>query len=122
MDPMENKEAPWWMPDARSWIGMGVFAVTIMLLQMMRIRELREDEFFQTIATMVISSGFLAIVAWAYSATKGGGEQAAKNAVIAENLAKSLPHEPQPVTVVNPPSDPVPTTNGGEDLPDYAKP
>lgn len=78
----------WDWPDARGWIGIGIFAISVMLLWMLRDRSLREDEFFQTIATVIISNGLMAVVAWAYSATKGGGELASKNAALVE---KAMP-------------------------------
>jgi hypothetical protein len=80
---------PWKWPDARGWIGVGVFAISVMLLRMMLIKELREDEFFQTIATVIISNGLMAVVAWAYAATKGGGELAEKNAAIVHENASA---------------------------------
>jgi hypothetical protein len=116
------------VPDARSLIGIGIFALVIMLLWMMKEdRGLREDEFFQTIATVIVSNGLMAVVAWAYAATKGGGEQAAKNAVIAEKLASGIAttdDEPKKVEVVNTGDQPVPTTTSGdtEELPPYARP
>lgn len=101
-----------YLPDARGWVGIGVFSISVMLLWMMKEdRSLREDEFFQTVATVIISNGLMAVVAWAYSATKGGGEQAEVNARIAESVVAKQSTEPQPVTIENKPSDPVPTTD-----------
>ncbi len=118
----------WRWPDARGWIGIGVFAISTMLIWMMHnSRELREDEFFQTIATVVIANGLMAVIAWAYSATKQGGELAEKNAnIVHENAtasttaattlaavaASALPEhgKPQEVKVVNPPDDPANVT------------
>lgn len=78
---------PGW-PDARGWIGIGVFSMSVMLLWMMKDPALREDEFFQTIATLVIGTGFVGgLVSWAYAATKGGGEMAESSARIAEQAA-----------------------------------
>lgn len=131
----------WKWPDARGWIGIGVFAMSIMLLWMMRMRELREDEFFQTIATVIISNGLMAVISWAYAATKGGGELADKNAAIVhENATASVaaattlaavtaaalpdPDKPTEVKVVNPPNDPANVTEtspADEALPDYAR-
>lgn len=82
------------LPDARGWIGIGVFSLTVMLILLMRDDTLRQDEFFQTIATVIISNGFMAVVAWAYSATKGGGEQAEANASVAQTLADKAPSHP----------------------------
>lgn len=127
-------------PDARGWIGIGVFTISIMLLWMMKSdRQLREDEFFQTIATVIISNGLIAVVAWAYAATKGGGELADKNAaIVAESATASVTTAtklaetvvpatgPQEVKVVNAPEEPVPTettppSGPEEELPEYAR-
>lgn len=126
-------QMPYW-PDARGWIGIGVFFVSIMMLWMMKEdRSLREDEFFQTLATMIISNGLLAVIAWAYAATKGGGELADKNAaIVAESATAAVAsgvaaatngHKlPTPVEVVNTQDQPVPTTTeAAEELPDYAR-
>lgn len=106
-------QMPHW-PDARGWIGIAVVAITVMLLWMMREQALREDEFFQTIATVIISNGFMALVAWAYAATKGGGELADKNADIVKEATKPA-EGPVSVTVDNPPSQPVPTSEAATD-------
>lgn len=116
---------PHW-PDARGWVGIGVFGISVMLIQMMQIRELREDEFFQTIATVIISNGLMAVVAWAYAATKGGGELADKNAaIVAESAAATVvaAAAPAEVKVVNTEEEPVPTTGEAqaEELPEYAR-
>ena len=129
MDPREN-DCPWYIPDARGWIGLGIFGLTILLIMLMRDRQLREDEFFQTIATVIISNGLMGVVSWAYAATKGGGELADKNAaIVAESATATVVKattnggEAQKVEVVNTPADPVnTTTNDEEELPDYAKP
>lgn len=78
---------PW--PTERGWISLGTFALTVMVLWMItKYPELRNDEFFKTIATAIIITGFLnGPVSWAFSATKGGGEAAEANARIAEAAA-----------------------------------
>lgn len=94
-------EWPEW-PDARGWIGIGVFALSVMLLAMMyNDAKFREDEFVQTIATLVIGTGFVGgAVAWAYSATKGGGELADHNAnLVAAQLAS--PPTPPPADAID---------------------
>lgn len=101
-------QMPHW-PDARGWIGIGVFALAFTLILLMRDSKLRGDEFFQTIATVIISNGLMAVIAWAYSATKGGGELADKNAEIIKSVAKLPSNEPQPVVVEQPADKPVPT-------------
>lgn len=78
---------PGW-PDARGWVGISVVGMSVMLLWMMTDPQIREDEFFQTIATLVIGTGFVGgVVSWAYAATKGGGEAAESSARIAERAA-----------------------------------
>jgi hypothetical protein len=103
---------PWYMPDARGWIGIGVFALTSQVLFMLwMVPPLRTDDFFKTIATLIVGTGFInGVVSWAYSATKGGGEQAESSARIAEKVAGLPPvtPEPMPVTIVNPSDQPVP--------------
>lgn len=76
----------WKWPDARGWIGVGVFLLTIMVLWMIaKIPELRHDEFFKVLATAIVLTGFIqGVVGWAYTATKQGGELADKNATLVE--------------------------------------
>ncbi len=71
-------------PDARGWIGLGGFVLTVMVLWMLAaFPELRGDEFFKTIATAIIVTGFInGPLSWAYGATKAGGELAERNAEI----------------------------------------
>lgn len=68
----------WHWPDARGWIGISLVALTVMLLWMIKADpELRKDEFFKTIAVLIIGTGFInGVVSWAYAATKQGGELA----------------------------------------------
>ena len=92
-----------WLP----LIGIGVFALSVMLLAMMyRSASFRNDEFVQTIATLVIGTAFVGgVVAWAYAATKGGGELAERNATIVEKQASTpagAPSDPIAVTETQP--------------------
>lgn len=95
---MNNR--PFWWPDARGWIGIGVFAMSVLLLLLMySSREFRADEFVQTVATLVIGTGFVGgVVAWAYAATKTGGELADHNARIVRDAAAPVKVEP-PATI-----------------------
>lgn len=76
-------------PDARGWIGIGGFTLTVMVLWMLAaFPDLRQDEFFKTIATAIIITGFInGPLSWAYSATKSGGELADRNADIVQQQA-----------------------------------
>lgn len=78
--------------DARGWIGLGVYVLVIILLCMMWAdKALLKDDFFKTIATLIIGTGFInGPVGWAYQATKAGGEMAESSQRIAEEAAKRL--------------------------------
>lgn len=98
-------EWPDW-PSERAWIGIGIFALTVMLLWMVKEDpSLRNDEFFKAIATLVIGTGFVnGVVSWAYSATQGGTELAHRNATLVEKQADL----PKRVVVDQPDDEPVP--------------
>lgn len=94
-------------PDARGWIGIGAFSLTVMVLWMLAVfPDLRKDEFFKTIATLIIGTGFInGVVSWAYSATKGGGELAEHNAAIVRQQTEvptGKPNDPISVEEVAP--------------------
>lgn len=79
----------WRWPDARGWIGIGVFALTVMVFVMTAaVPELRDNEYFKTLGTLVVGAFIKDVVSWAYAATKGGGELADRNAAIVEERAK----------------------------------
>lgn len=105
-------QLPEW-PTARDWIGLGSFILTCVTLYMLaNYPALRNDEFFQTIATLIIGTGFInGPVSWAYSATKAGGELAEVNAGLVKKHADAAAKEPQRVVVDNKPDEPVPTTD-----------
>lgn len=75
--------------DARGWIGIAVFVLTIMVLWMVAaFPELRRDDFFKVLATAIVLTGFIqGVVGWAYTATKQGGELAQKAADIVQQSA-----------------------------------
>ncbi len=79
---------PWWVPDARGTIGIGIYLLVLMVFALMAWKsELRQDEFFKTVSTLIVGAFIKDVVAWAYSATKGGGELAERNATIVEKKA-----------------------------------
>ncbi len=79
-------------PDARGWIGIAVFALTCVVLALLAcVPSLRSDEFFKTIATLIVGAFIKDVVGWAYSATKGGGELAERNAQIVQKQAEHSP-------------------------------
>lgn len=75
-------------PDARGWIGIGVFLLTVMVFVMTAtIPDLRQNEYFKTLGTLVVGAFIKDVVSWAYAATKGGGELAERNASMVERQA-----------------------------------
>ena len=87
------------LPDARGWIGIGVFFLTTTVIAMTAfIPDLREDEFFKNIAILIVGAFIKDVVSWAYNSTKNGGELAASNAVIVAAAARpSLPNPDAPI-------------------------
>lgn len=81
------------LPDGRGWVAMASFALVIILLLMISADPtLKHDDFFKTIATLLIGTAWVnGPVAWAFQATKGGGELADRNAAIVERQANSNP-------------------------------
>jgi hypothetical protein len=89
-------------PDARGWIGIGSFTLTVATLAMILFdRTLLRDDFFKVIATAIILNGWNSgPLAWAYAATKSGGELADRNASLVERHATSPTGTPtDPVSV-----------------------
>lgn len=74
---------PWWLPDSRGIIGIGIYALVIMVFALMAWKpDLRADEFFKTVSTLIVGAFIKDVVGWAFQATKGGGELAERNAVL----------------------------------------
>lgn len=73
---------PGW-PDGRGLVGVATFALTVGLLVMYRNDpSLRDDDFFKTIATAVVITGFVnAIIGWAFGDT-------AKSVAATDNTGK----------------------------------
>jgi cytochrome bd-type quinol oxidase subunit 1 len=82
--------------DARGWIGLGSFLLTVAVLVMVAIdKTLLHEQAFLVLATAIIVTGWInGPVGWAYQATKGGGEAAESSARIAEKAAAAaIPKE-----------------------------
>ena len=95
----------WNWPDARGYVAIASFCLAVMVIWIMKEdRTIREDEFFQTIATILIANGWMAVVNWGFAATKGGGELADKNA----ELVKHQLHNGKEVVIDQPADKPIP--------------
>ncbi len=131
-------------PDARGWIGLGSFTLTVLVLVMVWTdSDIRGDEFFKVLATLIVGGFVKDVLGWAYQATKSGGELADKNAAIVHEQATASataattlaavtaaalpePGKPTEVKVVNPPDDPANVTDAhaaplDEQLPEHAR-
>lgn len=76
--------------DGRSWIGIGTFTLTLLVLGLIAgVPDLRADEFFKTIATLIVGAYIKDVVGWAFSATQIGGELAKGNAEIVKQAAQT---------------------------------
>lgn len=75
-------------PDHRGWIGLGIYILCLVVFYMIaEYPELRKDEFFKALATIIVSSAFVnGVVQWAYGSTKAGGELASSNSQLVEHL------------------------------------
>ena len=104
-------EWPEW-PNARDWIGIATFCLTVMILWMIKgDPELRSNEFFKNVALLIIGTGFInGAVSWAYSVTKTGSEIAESQARVVEKSTPAAPpaDEPQKVIIDQPAGQPVP--------------
>lgn len=79
----------WKWPDARGWIGIGVFGLTVMVFVLTAaVPDLRGNEYFKTLGTLVVGAFIKDVVGWAYQATKAGGELADRNALLVEKHAE----------------------------------
>ena len=118
-------ERPYWWPSERGWVTIAVFAFALMLLAMGWFEpSLWEVEVFKVITQAVILTGILnMIVAFHFAANKDERDNAA---IRAENTGKAFEaikaaatataETPQPVEVVNPPSQPVPVAASDDAL------
>lgn len=120
--------------DGRGWIGLASFGLTAFIISLLAgDPDLRKDDFFQSIAILLIGTSWVnGVVSWAYAATQNGGDLATRNADVVQKITEKttagIQGGVQEVEVVNPPSSPVPTEDTGannsissEELPPYAR-
>lgn len=113
--------------DGRGWIGLASFFLTAMILFMLAgDPDLRRDDFFQSVAILLIGTSWVnGVVSWAYAATQNGGDLATRNAVTVDKMADKVAAPIQDVKVVNDAKDPAiveeVATPANEELPPYAR-
>lgn len=83
---------PGW-PDARGWITIASFTLTLLILLMLwAVPELRRDEFFKNLSILIVGTGWInGAAAWAFGSTKYGGELSERNADLVARQAKGSP-------------------------------
>lgn len=103
---------PFWFPDDRQWVTIGLFGLTVVLLLMARENPaLWEVKLFELLIQAIVITGLLNMVsAFHFSANKAATDA---DQTKAENTGKAFDalkaaREPQPVKVVNDDADPVP--------------
>jgi hypothetical protein len=70
---------PFWWPETRGWIVIGLFALTGYILRVAAPDPGAEpSEFFKAIAQAVVLTGFLAAVGFFFQASKGASEANAR--------------------------------------------
>lgn len=75
--------------DARGWIGIGVYVLVLITIGLLAtFKELRADEFFKTIATLIIGAFIKDVVGFAYQLTKGSSDAAERSARFIEDQAR----------------------------------
>lgn len=88
------KVGPGW-PDARGLIGTGVYVLVLLVLALLALDpELRKDEFFKTIATLIVGAFIKDVVGWVFQLTKGGTDLADRNAKLVEGHASGKANDP----------------------------
>ncbi len=111
------KTKPFWWPDERQWVTIGLFGLTGVLLQMATDRpSLWDVKLFEVLIQAVVMTGLLNMVlSFHFAANKAANDmdhKRAENTAAAfraiEAAAGTPTDAPQPVTVVNTPDEPVP--------------
>lgn len=76
---MVMSERPFWWPDQRGWIVLGLFILTAMILRVTApVAGGEPSEFFKAIAQAVVLTGFLAAIGFFFQASKGASDANAR--------------------------------------------
>lgn len=126
---MIDKTDPWWTifkPDVRGAVTVGYFILAFRLLYMIEGHaELLKDAAFMTIATMILGSGGLGIIAtFLFGGTATGSKVMEAQSKAVASVATSSgtgngagpigsPTDPQAVVIHQPEGEPVPVTDAG---------
>lgn len=89
-------KGPGW-PSERGWYAIALFAQTLVILAMITWKDdLREDEFFKSIATAIIVTGWIGFAVGMRDNSKDR-EQVGKAVEAVHEMAKSVPSAPTDV-------------------------
>ncbi len=109
---------PGW-PDGRGLVGVATFTLTCAVLYVYHTDQtLRDDDFFKTVATAIVITGFVnAIVGWAFGDTARSAkstENTGKFADAMTEMARTGRDDDKPLKteIVNPPTTPVDAPDG----------
>lgn len=86
---------PGW-PDGRGLVGVAAVAMSVWLLHIYHLdRTLRDDDFFKTIATAVVITGFVnAIIGWAFGDTARGAASTVNSGKFADAISDMVRKQP----------------------------
>lgn len=95
MNEARHPRTPWWFPDQRGAVILGLFCLTALILYVSApARGEEPSEFFKAIAQAVVLTGFLNAVGFLFQASKGASEanaRADRALNIAEKAASEAP-------------------------------
>lgn len=120
MNENVKTDRPFWYPDARGWLSIAMFLLTLAILIAITFKpELAENEFFKVLASAIVVTGLLNnVTGFYFTASKANADmrdQVNKALTVADQAqtvaATVLPTpEPEatPVKIVQPADEPVP--------------
>lgn len=70
---------PWWAPDLRACVAIGLFALTALVVALIAFQpHLADNQGFMILAQAIVVSGLLAVVNFLFGASKGASDANAR--------------------------------------------